>query len=375
MKIEIQNINTRAEKLKFVKSQWKFYENNPNFVPPLIMDRMKLIDTQKNPFYKHADIALFLAYRNNEIVGRIGAITNDLHNKTHNDNIGFFGFFECIDDQEVADNLFNEAVKWLKSKGKDGVRGPVNPSMNDEVALLVDGFDDPPRVLMPYNPKYYEKLILNAGFEKAKDLFAYRLHKDKFKTDKMVRLHKIIREKYNLTIKDVDFKNKEQFLKDIEVIKQVYNKAWEPNWGFVKITDEEFDYMAADLKMIANPRLAYIAYVGDEPVGFHLGLPDINQMLIYNKKGSTLGALWHMFTKKKKMDFMRIVILGVLPQYQGKGIDAVMYFESGTRADEIGLTYGEASWILEDNEKMRRAAEVTMNGEIYKTYRLFEKAI
>jgi hypothetical protein len=282
------------------------------------MDRMKLIDTEKNPFYQHAEIALFLAYRDNEVVGRIGAITNELHNQTHNDNIGFFGFFECIDDQEVADALFSSAENWLKQKGKDGIRGPVNPSMNDEIALLVDGFNEPPRVLMPYNPKYYEKLILESGYLKAKDLYAYRLHKDEFMTDKMKRLHGLIREKYKIEIKDVDFKNKDQFKKDIEIIKQVYNAAWEPNWGFVKITDDEFDYMAADLKMIANPRLAYIAFSNGKPVGFHLALPDINQMLIFNRKGGMLGALWHMLTKKKYMDFMRIVILGVLPEYQGK---------------------------------------------------------
>ena len=375
MSIDIRTVKTKSDKVKFVKSQWKFYKNDPHFVPPIVMDRMKLLDTQKNPFYHHAEIELFLAYDGDEIVGRIAAITNELHNKTHNDNIGFFGFFECIDNQEVADALFDTAKKWLKEKGKDAIRGPVNPSMNDELGILVEGFDDSPRVLMTYNPKYYEKLILNAGLTKAKDLYAYKLTQKSFMSDKLKRLHGLIREKYNINIREVNFKNKEQFAKDVNVIKDVYNKAWVPNWGFVKITDEEFDYMVADLKMIANPKFAYIAEVNGKPAGFHLGLPDINASLKYNKSGSTLGALWHLFTKKKKMQYMRIIILGVLPEFQGKGVDAVMYYESGKRAGEAGLDYGEASWILEDNEMMKRGAAVTMNGELYKIYRLFEEGL
>ena len=283
MSIDIRTVKTKSDKVKFVKSQWKFYKNDPHFVPPIVMDRMKLLDTQKNPFYHHAEIELFLAYDGDEIVGRIAAITNELHNKTHNDNIGFFGFFECIDNQEVADALFDTAKKWLKEKGKDAIRGPVNPSMNDELGILVEGFDDSPRVLMTYNPKYYEKLILNAGLTKAKDLYAYKLTQKSFMSDKLKRLHGLIREKYNINIREVNFKNKEQFAKDVNVIKDVYNKAWVPNWGFVKITDEEFDYMVADLKMIANPKFAYIAEVNGKPAGFHLGLPDINASLKYIK--------------------------------------------------------------------------------------------
>lgn len=374
MNIIIKEINTKAEKMAFVKNQWKYYQNNPYFVPPIIMDRMKLIDTENNPFYKHGELQLFAAYDGSEMIGRIGAITNELHNQTHNDNIGFFGFFESIDNQEVANKLFTAAQNWLIKKGKNGMRGPVNPSMNDEVGTLVDGFDDTPRILMPYNPKYYDKLILNAGFSKAKDLFAYKLVQTSYMTDKMKRLHEIVRQKYQLEIIDVNFKNKEQFKKDISIIKDIYNSAWEPNWGFVKITDDEFDYMAADLKMIANPKLAYIVYSKGKPAGFHLAIPDINASLKYNKSGSLLGALWCMLTKKSKQEYARIIILGVFPEYQGKGIDAVMYFESGKRAGELGLKYGEASWILEDNEKMRKAAEITMNGKIYKTYRLYEKS-
>lgn len=373
MNVTIKKVSDNSEKKDFVKSQWLFYKDDPFFVPPIIMDRKKLIDTEKNPFYQHAEIQLFIAYKGNEIVGRIAAITNDLHNKTHNDNIGFFGFFETFNDQEIASKLFNEAEIWLKSKGKTGIRGPVNPSMNDEVGVLIDGFEDTPRVLMTYNPKYYDNLILNSGLSKAKDLYAYKLNLTDYMTDKMKRLHEIIRQKYKIEIKEINFKNKEQFRKDIQIIKNIYNSAWEPNWGFVKITDSEFDAMAQDLKMIANPKLAYIAYSNGKPAGFHLALPDINAMLKYNKSGSLLGALWNMFTKKNKMEWVRIIILGVLPEFQGKGIDAVLYYESGKRTGELGLKYGEASWILEDNEKMRKAAEVTMNGKIYKTYRLYEK--
>jgi GNAT superfamily N-acetyltransferase len=375
MSIAIKEVHTKKEKIEFIKSQRLFYKSDPNFVPPVIYDRYKLIDTEKNPFYQHSELKLFLATQDGSVVGRIGAIINYNHNRTHNDKTGFFGFFECINSIDVAKMLFEKAESWLYEKGCDTVIGPENPSMNDEVGLLVDGFDSPPVVLMPYNPKYYIDLIEGCGYSKAKDLYAYILEGDNFLNEKVYRLQNAIRQRYGIKIREVNFKNKRKFWEDVETLKSIYNAAWVPNWGFVKVTDEEFDYLAKDLRMIAEPKLALIAEAQGKVAGFGLALPNINECLIYNKSGSTIGALYHILTKKKKVKFVRIIALGVVPEFQRTGIDAILYYELGTRGIELGYQFGEASWILEDNEMMNKGLTMTMNGRVYKTYRLYKKTL
>ncbi|MFC2131914.1 hypothetical protein ACFLSQ_10810 [Bacteroidota bacterium] len=375
MDIQIKPVGTKAEKMRFIRCQWDFYKDDKYWVPPIIADRVKLLDTEKNPFYKHSLIQLFLAEADGKVVGRIAAIINDNHNKTHNDKVGFFGFFECIDNQEVANALFDVAAEWLRARGMTSIRGPENPSQNDEVGLLIDGFDSSPLILMTYNPKYYINLIENAGFVKAKDLYAYKLNMEDFVTDKLERLQGIIRKRYDVTVREMNFKDKDQFKKDVTTLKEIYNSAWEPNWGFVKMTDEEFDFLAADLKPVADPTFAFIVESKGKPAGFALALPDINQCLIHNKKGSLLGAIWHLLTKRKKIKWLRIIVLGVKPEYQKIGVDAVMYYEFLDRGTKKGITNGEASWILEDNDMMNRGLTTTMNGEVYKIYRLYDKEI
>lgn len=375
MSVTIVPVVSASDKLDFIKSQWNFYRNDPNFVPPVIADRKKLLDTQKNPFYKHAEIQLFLAKRGGEIVGRIAAITNALHNEIHGDSIGFFGFFECENNPDTAKLLFETAENWLSAHGKTHIRGPVNPSMNDECGLLVEGFDSPPMILTTYNPAYYERLVKAAGFEKVKDLLAYILDNDDYINVKVRRVMGALRERHNMTIRSINFKNKKQFRRDISTLKEIYNAAWQPNWGFVKMTSEEFDFLAADLKQIANPDYALILEIHGKPAGFALALPDVNQALIFNKRGSLLGALWNLLTKKKHMNQLRIIVLGILPEFQRSGGDAALYFEIGERGLKNGNKRGEASWILEDNTMMNRALQHTMNGTVYKTYRIFEKPL
>ena len=375
MKITIQKVQNKSDLLKFVKSQWLFYKNDPNFVPPLLVDRMKLLNKQKNPFYLHSDSQEFLAYQNGDIVGRISAIKNDNHNKTHNDNMGFFGFFECINDQEVANSLFDVAKEWLLSKGCDAMRGPEDPSQNDEAGLLIDGFDSPPVVLMKYNPPYYIDLIKNYGFSEAMQLNAYNLDMENYASDKMLRMQEIIRKRYKITLTNLNFKDKKKLHEDIQIIKNIYNSAWEKNWGFVKATEEEFDYLAEDLIQIADPNLVVLAWVDGKIAGFALGLPDINEVLIHNKKGSLLGAAWHLFTKSKKIKRLRIIVLGVLDEFRKTGVDAVLYYEMGARGKKRGITCGEASWILDTNEMMNKALQQSMHGELYKKYMLYQIGI
>lgn len=375
MSVTVRPIESKTDVMKFIKSQWNFYKGDPNFVPPLIMDREKLLNKQKNPFYQHAEMQLFLAEENGTVVGRIAAIINHNHNKTHNDKIGFFGFFECVNNQQVANQLFDVACAWLRERGMTDVRGPMNPSINDECSFLVDGFTSPPVMLMAYNPPYYAALAEGYGFHKEMDMYAYYLRQENFRSEKMQRLVGMLEQRSKVKIRQMDFKNKAQFNRDVAALKKIYDEAWEHNWGSIRFTEAEFDFLANDLKQIAEPALALIAEIDGEVIGFGLALPDINQCLIHNKNGGILGGVWHLLTKKKKINLCRIIALGVLPEHRKSGIETILYNYIGTNAQKLNNMNGEASWILETNDMMNRGLQQTMHGERYKTYRIYQKPL
>jgi GNAT superfamily N-acetyltransferase len=367
--IEVRTVNTKADLIKFIKFPWKIYQGNPYWVPPLIMDRKKLLNKKTNPFFNHADAEYFLAYKDGELVGRIAAIRNDLHNKYHKDKVGFFGFFESINNQEVANHLFDSVKTWLKKRGFDTMRGPANPSSNDEYGMLIEGFNDSPRLLMNYNPEYYISLCENYGLKKAKDLFAYKLVADKvFRSDKVRRVAELAAKRTGIKITSLNLKD---FRNELSKVKYVYNKAWAPNWGFVPMTDEEIDYTAKDLKPLVEPSLVLFGEVNNQLVGFALTMLDYNQ--IFKEMNGRLFPFnfIKLFTHKKKINWVRILTLGIIPEYQKKGLDAVFYWEILNRAHRLGINLGEASWILEDNDMMIRGAEA-LNAEIYKKYRIWE---
>jgi len=375
MQLTVDPVHSKAERAMFIRMPWRIYRDDPHWVPPLLSDRRKVLDPRRNPFFQHAKMELFLARLGGEVVGRVAAIVNDAHNTTHNDKVGFFGFFETIDDQAVANALLGAAEAWLVAQGMTEMRGPISPSMNDEAGLLVEGFDDPPVVLMPYNPKYYSRVIEVYGLAPVKDLVAWRLTPQGFLTEKLERVQRLVREREGITIRSVNFKDRTAFQRDLDRIKGIYNAAWQPNWGFVKMTDAEFDALAADLRQVAVPDFTVFAERNGEAVGFALALPDLNQILIHNRGGGLLGAAWGMLTRRKRVTRGRIVILGVLPEFQRRGVDAVLYYEIGTRMTRgAGYTESEASWVLEDNVMMNRALE-EMNGEPYKRYRVYEKTM
>ena len=369
MNTSIVRVTSQADLMKFIKFPWKIYSNDPYWVPPLIMDRKKLLDTSKNPFFKHAEIQLFLAKKNNEIVGRIAAIKNDLHNLHHNDKVGFFGFFECMNDQQTANLLFDSAKQWLEEKGMNAMRGPANPSSNDEYGMLIEGFNDSPRILMTYNPKYYINLCENYGFVKAKDLNAFKLETDKvLSSEKLKRVADLAQQRSGLKIFHIDMK---KFYSELDKVKYVYNKAWAPNWGFVPMTEEEIDAMAKDFKAIIEPSLLLFGEINGKLVGFALVVFDYN--FIFKKMNGRLFpfGIIKLLTQKKKIPWARIITLGIIPEYQKRGLDAVFYYEIVTRAAKLNIFLGEASWVLEDNDMMNRGLEV-MNAHAYKKYRIYE---
>ena len=367
--IIVKPITTKSELNQFIKFPWKIYVGNKHWVPPLLMEQKTLLNKRKNPFFKDAEAEYFVAYRNGEIVGRIVAIKNEIHLKYHTDDAGQFGFFESIDDQLVANALFDKAKAWMKAKGLKYMRGPANPSSNDIYGMLVEGFNDSPRLLMPYNPEYYINLCEGYGLKKAKDMFAWKIVQEKIvASEKLKRGQEIVRQRYGLKISQLDMKN---FQKDLEKFKYVYNKAWAPNWGFVPMTEEQIDAMAKDMKPLAEPSLVLFGEINGSLVGAALVMLDFNQIFKHLNGRLFPFNFLKLFTQKKKISWARILTLGIIPEYQKRGLDTVFYWEIVNRASALGIQLGEASWVLEDNEMMNRGLEL-MNAERYKRYRIWE---
>jgi len=367
--IEIRPVENKNQLKEYIKFVWKINANDPSWVPPLIMNYMKVLDQNKNPFFQHASAKYFMAYQNGAAVGRIAAITNQRHNEYHNDNTGFFGFLDGINDPEVFHNLLDTAKAWLREKGKDFMIGPMNPSTNDEIGILVKGYDTPPYFMMTHNPPYYKNLMEELGYQKIKDVYAYYIHKDTFNfNEKLMKVAETTKKKLGVKIRSVNLKN---FNEELERIRYIYNNAWSKNWGFVPMTPEEFDFLANDFKKLIDPNLVLIAELKGKPVGFSLALPDYNQVFKKIKNGKLLPNGWLKFLiERKKINSLRVITLGVVPELQHVGIGGIFYLETFYRGTAAGYPSAEMSWVLEDNELMNKAA-ILMGGKKYKTYRIY----
>jgi GNAT superfamily N-acetyltransferase len=335
-----------------------------------------LLSRSKNPFFEHGEAEYFLAERDDEVVGRIAAISNRLHNETHGDRVGFFGFFESIDNQEVANTLLQAASEWCRGKNHDVLRGPTSFSVNDECGLLVQGFETPPTLMMPHNPRYYIELLERAGFSKAKDLWVYQGGSEERYVpvpERLTRATELIRQRQGIELRPLNMKD---FEGEVERIKELYNSAWEKNWGFVPMTEHEIDHLAEQFKPVVIPELVPMAEKDGKLIGFGIALPDLNVVFRGNRSGRlfpvVLRLLWAL--KMKRIRRARILLLGVLPAYQGKGIDAVLYHWIWTKSGERRIYWGEAGWILEDNPAMNAGLE-KMTFRVYKTYRLYDRRI
>lgn len=363
--------NTFWKRRKFINMAWDIYQDYCNWVPPLKINMHTLLNPDKHPFHRHAEAQLFLAERNGKVVGRIAAHVNHAHNDYWNDQVGFFGFFECINNQEIANLLFGAAKEFLRSHHCTHIRGPFNWSVNDDCGLLIDSFDREPVIMMPYNPPYYRQLLENAGFEKIKDLYAYHIEGTQKIPERLQQSAETVKQRHNFILRTVNMKN---FWKEVEIIKRIYNQAWGNNWGTVPTSEEEANYLAKQLKLIVDPNLCYIAEVDDQAVGFSVTLPDINQAIKYAQGRlfplGLLKILWH----KRHIDCVRVFLLGVLKEHRHRGIDVTMYYQTFKDALKRGYYAGEFSWILEDNYPMRNALE-KLGAEIYKTYRIYQQPL
>ena len=377
MSLVVVPVTSRRDLRRFVDVPWTLFDRkrHPQWVPPLRATVLDALDQKKNPFYREADRALFLAVRDGRPVGRIAAIENRAHNRYHADRVGFWGFFECADDQEAADALFTASARWLGARGLDVQRGPMNPSTNYECGLLIDGFEHRPSFMTTWNPPYYAALCERAGMRKAKDLVAYFIpmgNQGWTMPAAFERLATRALRKSKVAFRDLDLR---RFEAELEIVWDVYNSAWEKNWGFVPMSKEEFIHTARDMKPLIEPRYAFAAEADGITVGFMLAVPDYSGVL--QKIGSgrlfPTGALRLLFGKRGIRDW-RVMALGLRPEYRARGILPLFAWEAYRRGREAGEQGAEASWILEDNAAMRRPMEA-MGTEVCRRWRIYDRGI
>lgn len=369
--VRIEKVATKRDLKAFIKFPWKVYRGDPNWVPPLIMDVKEKLDRKKNPFFEHAEMELFLAYKDEKITGRIAAIIDGNHNEFHEEKVVFFGMYESYDDLETAQALLDKVAAWGLERGMETLRGPMNLSMNDECALLLEGFDSPPMIMMTYNPRYYLDLMEKCGLTKAKDLYAFYMSATEDMVKKIQAIVNEIKKKSSISLRAVNMKKLDE---DVEKIKYVYNNGWEKNWGFVPWTEKEMDHMAKKLKTFADPDIVIIAEDKDRPVGFAFALPNYNEVLIKLNGRLTPLAILKFLIYKRKIESIRAVVFGIVKEYRQTGLSYLLYSEFEKNVKRKGYKWGETSWQLEDNEAINRFVG-SIGGEVYKKYRIFEKRI
>ena len=371
--IKIVTPVSRRDKKRFLLLPWEIYKNDPYWIPPLLASEKGLLGYAKEPFYERNQIQTFLAVRDGKVVGRIAAILNVGHLERYNDKVGFFGFYESIDDQAVADALFAAAADWLKERGCETMRGPMNPSMNHTVGLLIEGFDSSPFFMMTYNPAYYERLFENVGLAKAQDLYAFLGKIDMLPKvrERYLRTVEMIEERYAVKLRPLDKKN---FEADVRMFLDIYNKSLSSTWGFVPFSDAELREMAASMKYLMVPELAIVAEVDGKPVGATFCLPDYNPRIkAINGRLFPFGFL-KLLRKRSEIKRMRIISTNVLPEYQMTGLGLVLLNALVPKTLECGVQEAEFSWVLESNQYSRGSLE--KGGAVRnKTYRVYDKMI
>lgn len=373
--IEITRVRSQAERSSFIKFPWRIYEQDPAWVPPLLLERKQFLNRKKHPFYEHGEAELFLARVGGEIVGRIMASDDPKYNALQQLNVGYFGMFESIDNQDVANALLGAAAAWLRGRGRDKIIGPIDYSIFYLCGVLIEGFQYPPMVLTAHNPPYYRELIERAGFEKEIDLYAWWFADPTGAANRLRRLASALDKRREVTLRPGDLRD---IVGESRKLLQIYNQAWRDNWGFVEFTEREFQFMTHELKSILIPDLVWLAEIKGEPVGFILCVPDINPALKkINGRLTTLGlpiGLAKLLYHKSRIKTCRVVALGVVPKYRQHGVAAMLVLRIIEEAMlKRGFT-GECSLILENNDMMNRFL-AAIGAEKYKTYRIYRRGL
>ena len=368
MAFEVIPVRASRELKQFIRCAWRVYEQDAYWVPPLISELKKTLSPKHNPFFEHAEAQYFLALQDGKPVGRVAAIVNQRHIDFHEESVGFFGFFECIPDYAITEALLKASADWLRERGLDVMRGPMSFSTNDECAMLIEGFDASPALMMPYNPRYYPEYMERFGLHKAKDLLAYLFTEDQETPPKLIRVAEGVRRRQRIQIRPLNLK---QLDEEIPVLEVVYNRAWEKNWGFVPVTSAEFHHLADQLKQIADADLALFAEVDGKAVGFILALPDFHQAIKHaNGRLFPLGLI-KLLIASRRIDGIRVLLLGVVDTYRRLGVDALLLMEIFRAGRKKGYQWAELSWILEDNQMTNRLVR-RIGGSVYKRYRIYD---
>jgi GNAT superfamily N-acetyltransferase len=371
--VEVRPVRSRGDLRRFIRLPWRIYRNEPHWVPPLVYERRRFLDRSRNPFFGHGEAEYFLAWRGNEVVGRVTAQVDRDFNDFHDNAWGMFGFFESEDDPEGAAALLESAEGWLRERGRDRMVGPMDFTLNDESGILVEGFDLPPLVKQPYHPRYYRALVENAGgFEKAQDLLMWNLEvEDREKVLPIIwEMAEKLEPEHGIVLRHM---RKRDLQAELDRFLEIYNIAWSHNWGFVPIRREEMEHTAKEMKPILDEDWLMACDTPDgDTVGIALTIPDINQVF-KRMNGRVLPLGWLKFLwYRPRIDRVRVGFLGVKPEYQHTGIAAAMYAEHFRVAAVKPQHGGEMGWILESNEAMNRGMEA-MGGRIVKRYRVYER--
>ncbi len=370
VRLEQVDLSRTADRRRFLDVAAQFYVGDANYIEPLRMERMQFLDLKKNIAHKDLEVLSLIAHVGDKPVGRITGHIDRAYDRYHETRAGWFGFFECTNDRKVAHALLEAACKFTRDKGATEIIGPMNFTTNHQCGLLVQNFDRPPSVEMTYNPRYYEELITSFGFGKAKDLYAWWIDvaagTGNPKVARIAKLCERVKKRDGVVIRNVSTKN---FAAEVETMFSLYNAAWQKNWGFVPVGREEFVHIAKNLKPIVREELLLVVEVKGQPVGFCVTLPDVNEAMPRDGKLFPFGWAKLLFGLKK-VKTARLMVLGMVPEFRKRGLEALMFIETAQRAHALGMSSGEIGWTLEDNWLVNRAIE-SMDGKLDRTYRLF----
>ncbi len=369
--ISVEPVTTRRGRRDFLNLPWTLYDGDPNWIPPLLFDQRGLVGFHRHPFYDDAEVQAFLAYQRGRPVGRIAAILNRAYNRQHKENRGFFGFFESIDDQDVADSLFEAAQRWFVERNIRAIRGPCNPSLNYECGLLVEGFDTPPFFMMTYNKPYYGRLIEGAGFQKSQDLFAYWGHIDMLAglDPKLLKICLQAAERFEVKVRPL---NKRRFREELDMFLNVYNQSLGSTWGFVPLSPSEVRHLGSQMRHMIVPELAQVAEVNGKPIGAVFGLLDYNPRIKQiNGRLFPFGFI-RLLSNRRGLKRMRVISANVVPEYQRWGVGLVLLNALVPNVKRWGIQECEFSWVLESNTLSRGGLEKG-GAKLSKTYRIYDR--
>ncbi len=370
MSTQIEKVTSKRQMKEFVTYPYEFYRNDRNWVPQLLADEYSKVNKSKYPFWEHADGEFFIARRDGSIVGRIAAVHDQIWEKTHNEKAAYWGWFECIDDQETANALFDAAFEWGRSRGCTRIIGPMSPNANDFIGCQIEGFDGSPVILMSYNPQYYDKLILGYGNKKWKDLVAWLMDNPEV-PERLAKIMPKVAERGNFTLRNLDMKD---FKNEIKRFNDLYNQFEQVNAVFTPMTPAEIDLMAKNLKMALEPAIVFFAEIDGKPVGVSLSMPDFNPAFKAAKGRMFPLGVFYLLRGRKMTKTIRTISMGVLKDHRNRGIDLSFYYHTYINGYKKGYRAAELSWVEEDNTNMTNTA-LKIGGKAYRKYRVYEYAL